>query len=379
MCRKGADVVATASHRGAGMSGKELQENRCAEGDGANGSWGSAESLRAISTWSLFVLALIGVCGVLYLARDILLPIVAAFVVGVMLSPAARRLEALHVPRALGALLIVSVVALIFASVVTLILPRVSELTEGLPGLTASLKEKLHVFDRLASFWQRLTQSVGNHPNESGALPLPSLSWLPTTISVVLPSITEFFFFLVVLLLFIAKWPELRRALVMTFATRDSRLTVLKILNEIEAGLASYLLIVSLINLAVGALAAGVCRLTGMPHAIGFGALAATLNFIPIIGPAATFLVFLLVGVVTAPALGQGLLPAAGFTLLIVVEGQFVTPTIIGRHLELNALAVLLSLAFWTWLWGPMGAFLSSPILMVALILKQRLHGDEER
>jgi len=119
MCRKGADVVATASHRGAGMSGKELQENRSAEGDGANGSWGSAESLRAISTWSLFVLALIGVGGVLYLARDILLPIVAAFVVGVMLSPAARRLEALHVPRALAALLIVSVVALIFASVVT--------------------------------------------------------------------------------------------------------------------------------------------------------------------------------------------------------------------------------------------------------------------
>jgi predicted PurR-regulated permease PerM len=51
---------------------------------------------------------------------------------------------------------------------------------------------------------------------------------------------------------------------------------------------------------------------------------------------------------------------------------------IIGRHLELNALGVLLSLAFWTWLWGPMGAFLSSPILMVALILKQRLYVDED-
>jgi predicted PurR-regulated permease PerM len=55
-----------------------------------------------------------------------------------------------------------------------------------------------------------------------------------------------------------------------------------------------------------------------------------------------------------------------------------VTPTIIGRQLELNALAVLLSLAFWTWLWGPIGAVLSSPILMVVLILKQRLYVDEE-
>ena len=365
------------------MSGKELGEGRReqadASGDDINWSWDSAESLQAISTWSLFILALIGVGWVLYVARDILLPIVAAFVVGVMLSPAARRLEAFHVPRALAAVGIVCVVALIFAFIVTLIFPRVSELTEGLPGLAASLKEKLHVFDGLAGFWQRLTQSMGNHRSESVALPAPSISWLPTTISVVLPSISEFFFFLVVLLLFITKWPDLRRTLVMTFATRDSRLTVLKILNEIEAGLASYLLIVSLINLAVGALAAGVCRLTGMPHAIGFGAMAATLNFIPIIGPVATFLVFLLVGVVTAPALGQGLLPAAGFTLLIVVEGHFVTPTIIGRHLELNALAVLLSLAFWTWLWGPMGAFLSTPILIVALILRQRLYVDEER
>ena len=165
----------------------------------------------------------------------------------------------------------------------------------------------------------------------------------------------------------------------MTFASHESRLTVLKILNDIESGLANYLLIVTLINVSVGAITGVICALTGMPNAIGFGALAAVLNFVPIIGPIATFVVVVLVGVVTAPTLALGLLPAAGFTLLIVVEGQFVTPTIIGRHLELNALAVLLSLAFWTWLWGPMGAFLSSPLLMVALILKQRLYEDEER
>ena len=164
----------------------------------------------------------------------------------------------------------------------------------------------------------------------------------------------------------------------MTFASRNSRLTVLKILNEIEAGLARYLLTVTLINLSVGAITGVICSLTRTPNAIGFGALAATLNFIPVVGPMATFVVLVLVGVVTAPTLAQGLLPAAGFTLLIVVEGQFVTPTIIGRQLELNALAVLLSLAFWTWLWGPIGAVLSSPILMVALILKQRLYVEEE-
>ena len=335
--------------------------------------------LRQLSTWSLAILATIAVGFVLYLAREIFLPVVAAFVVGIMLGPAARRLEALRVPRPLAALLLVAGVTLIVAFVILLIVPKVSELTSGLPDIAASLKEKLHVFDGLVHTWRRFTQMIGEPPkSDEIALPLPGISWVPSTISILLPPITGFLFFLVVLLLFIGAWPDLRRALVMRFASRDSRLTVLKMLNEIEAGLANYLLIVTLINVGVGVLTGLICELTGMPNAIGFGALAAALNFIPIIGPIANFVILLVVGLVTAPTLALGLLPAAGFAVLIVVEGQFVTPTIIGRHLELNALAVLLSLAFWTWLWGPMGAFLSSPILMVALIVNQRLYVDED-
>ena len=75
---------------------------------------------------------------------------VAAFVVGIMLGPAAQRLEALHVPRPLAAILLVASVTLILALVILLIFPRVSELTSGLPGMIASLKEKLHVFDGLS-------------------------------------------------------------------------------------------------------------------------------------------------------------------------------------------------------------------------------------
>ncbi len=307
------------------------------------------------------------------------MPVVAAFVVGIMLGPAARRLEALHVPRPLVALLMVASVTLIIAFVILLIFPRVSELANGLPGMVASLKEKLHVFDSLIAAWRRFSAVIGEAPSSDGvAIPIPGISWVPSTISILLPPITGFLFFLVVLLLVISEWPDLRRGLVMTFASRDSRLTTLKILNEIESGLANYLLIVSLINVGVGTMAGIICWLTGMPNAIGFGALAATLNFIPIVGPIAMFVVLLVVGVVAEPTFLLGLLPAAGFLMVITVEGQFLTPMIIGRHLELNALAVLLSLAFWTWLWGPMGAFLSSPILMVALILRQRLYVDED-
>lgn len=113
--------------------------------------------------------------------------------------------------------------------------------------------------------------------------------------------------------------------------------------------------------------------LPAMPNPAGLGALAATLNFIPIIGPIAMFAVLVVVGLVAFPTISGGLLAALAFGGITFLEGHFVTPTIIGRRLALNALAVLLALAFWTWLWGPMGAFLSSPLLIVALILKEHL------
>ena len=154
-------------------------------------------------------------------------------------------------------------VTLIITLVILLIVPRVSELTNGLPGIVSSLKEKLHVFDGVLQTWRRVTSTVTETPKgDAVALPLPGISWAPWTISILLPPITGFLFFLVVLLLFIGAWPDLRRALVMTFASRDLRLTVLKILNEIEAGLANYLLIVTLINICVGVLTGVICALT---------------------------------------------------------------------------------------------------------------------
>jgi predicted PurR-regulated permease PerM len=161
--------------------------------------------------------------------------------------------------------------------------------------------------------------------------------------------------------------------MIMTFGDRDARLRTLRILNEIEVHLGNYLLTVTVINVGVGIAAGIVCALTGMPNPAGLGALAATLNFIPIIGPVAMFVVLAVVGLVTFPTIGGGLMAALAFGGVTFMEGHFVTPTIIGRRLELNALAVFIALAFWTWLWGPMGAFLSSPLLIVALILKEHL------
>ena len=128
-----------------------------------------------------------------------------------------------------------------------------------------------------------------------------------------------------------------------------------------------------MINVGVGVVTGVICAVTSMPNPAGLGALAATLNFIPIIGPVAMFAVLIMVGIVAFSTIGAALIAPLAFAVMTFLEGHFITPTIVGRRLELNALAVFIALAFWTWLWGPMGAFLSSPLLIVALIIKEHL------
>ncbi len=326
-----------------------------------------------VVAFALVALLVIAVVTVLYFAKAFFLPVATAFVVGTMLSPAAGYLERHRIPRSVSAVLIVIAACAGLAFIVGLIASPVMEWSTRLPELGALLKEKMHLFDRPLALWQQLQGLLGGSELPSGSFQMPKFEWVQPTFEFLSPTFTEFLLFAATLILFIASWRDLRRALIMTFADRDTRLRTLRILNEIEGSLGGYLLMVTAINLGVGAATGIICAATGMPNPAGLGALAATLNFFPIIGPVATFVVLTAVGVMSFPTLSAGLMAPLAFVGLTFLEGHFVTPTIIGRRLELNALAVLMALAFWTWLWGPMGGFLSSPILIVGLILKEHL------
>lgn len=322
--------------------------------------------------FALVVLLVICVVAVLYVAKAFFLPVVMAFVVGTMLSPAANFLERYRIPRSVAAVAIVATVGAAIVFMVGLISSPLMEWSTRLPELGSQLKDKLHVFDPLLRLWQDLQSMVGAAGTFS-TLQMPKFDWLQPTLEFLSPTFTEFLLFFATLVLFIASWRDLRRALIMNFGGHEARLRTLRILNEIEVQLGSYLLTVTVINTGVGIGTGVVCALTHMPNPAGLGALAATLNYIPIIGPVAMFVVLTVVGVIALPSIGAGLIAPLAFVGIAFLEGHFVTPTIIGRRLELNALAVFMALAFWAWLWGPMGAFLSSPLLIVALILKEHL------
>lgn len=322
----------------------------------------------------LVALLFITVIAVLYVAKAFFLPIVTAFIVGTMLSPAANFLEKRHIPRSFSAVLIVTAACAGFAFIVGLISSPLMEWTTRLPELGERLKDKLHLFDRPMALWHQLQSMVGITDSLSTTqFQVPKIDWVQPTVEFLSPTFTEFLLFFATLVLFIASWKGLRRALVMNFADHEWRLRILRILNAIEVSLGDYLLTVTMINFGVGIGTGIVCAIAGMPNPAGLGALAATLNFFPIIGPVAMVVILAAVGILTSSTLGSGLIAALAFIGITFLEGHFVTPTIIGRRLQLNALAVFMALAFWTWLWGPMGGFLASPLLIVALILKEYL------
>ena len=322
--------------------------------------------------FALIALLIICIVAVLWAAKAFFLPVVMAFVVGTMLSPAASFLERFRIPRSVGAVLIVIAVGAGAAFMVGLVSSPLMEWSTRLPENAARLKDKLHVFDRPLALWQELQSMVGGSDTLS-TFQMPKFDWVQPTIEFLSPTFTEFLLFFATLILFIASWRDLRRTLILIFADHEARLRMLRILNEIEIHLGNYLLTVTLINTGVGILTGIACAIAHMPNPAGLGALAATLNFIPIIGPVAMFAILVGVGIVALPSLSAGLIAPLAFVAIAFLEGHFVTPTIIGRRLSLNALAVFLALAFWTWLWGPMGAFLSSPLLIVGLILKEHL------
>jgi predicted PurR-regulated permease PerM len=325
--------------------------------------------------FALVGLLIISIVAVLFLAKAFLLPVVMAFVVGTMLSPAANLLERYRMPRGLAAVLIVGTLGSAIAFLVGLIASPVLDWSTRLPELAARLKDRLHVFDYPLALWRQMQHFLGGTDFLS-SWHMPNMDWVKPTIEFLTPTFTEFLLFFATLVLFVASWRELRRALILNFSDRQTRLQTLRILNEIEIQLGRYLLTVTMINTGVGIATAFVCMLTGMPSPGGLGALAGALNFIPIIGPIATFVVLMTVGIISFPTLGDGLLASLAFACIAFLEGHFITPTIIGRRLALNALAVFLAIAFWTWLWGPMGAFLASPLLIVGLILKEHLIQD---
>jgi predicted PurR-regulated permease PerM len=145
------------------------------------------------------------------------------------------------------------------------------------------------------------------------------------------------------------------------------------ITNQIQSDISAYLVIITVMNAALGVTMALVTWMAGLGDPILWGAVAFFLNYVPILGPTLAFSIFLLAGLLTVEPLWQALLPAAIYLGLHVIEGETLTPTLLARRFTLNPVLVMFSLVFWYWMWGIPGAILAMPMLAIAKIICDRV------
>jgi predicted PurR-regulated permease PerM len=148
-------------------------------------------------------------------------------------------------------------------------------------------------------------------------------------------------------------------------------------LTDIEHQVSLYLSTQTLINAGLGTVVALVLWGMGVPNPGLWGLMVALANFIPFFGFIIAVSVLMMVSMLSFDSFWTALVPPGAYAALKITEGNFISPNILGRSLTLNPLVIILSLLFWGWLWGPVGALLSVPILVIAKTVcehVERLH-----
>ena len=313
----------------------------------------------------------------LYIGRAILLPIFAAAIIALTLAPLIKAAQRRGIPAWVSGFIIVALALAALGLAATALAGPVSQWIKRAPEIGSTIQQRLSVLERpLAGLHELQTALFGSDKGVLGDASASNIV-LPV-VAFVTPAAGEVLLFFGVLLFFLIGQIELRSSVVSMFGNRDTKLRFLKIMRDIERNLAGYLTVVTIINAAIGTIVALGTLLIGFPNPVIFGVLAGVLNYVPYVGPGIMVVVLFGVGLVSFPSIGHALIAPLGLIALTTVEGHLITPTIVGRRLTLNPLLVLLALAFWTWMWGPFGAFLAVPLSIVGLVVFNHLLPDED-
>jgi predicted PurR-regulated permease PerM len=312
------------------------------------------------------------------LARVLLLPVISALVVATMLGPISSRAARHHIPHWLFATLAVALLVILINLAIVLLSAPVIEWIGKAPQIASTIRNKLQILERPIAALRDLQNVISHGKGDDSGLAINIANFIQPAFSLLTPAIGELVLFFGTLFFFLVGGPGLRAYLVLLSLNRDARLRTLRILDDIEHSLTRYLGTVSIVNMAVGLITAIAVYLMGFPNPVLWGVLAFVFNYLPYIGPAVMVFVLFCVGLVIFPSLVYALIAPIFFAALTTIEGHFVTPNVVGRNLSLRPSMVFLALAFWTWLWGPIGAFLATPILIIGLVVSKHFLPEEE-
>ena len=335
------------------------------------------EELRLIS--ALVVLIGVGLFlalpFVLSIGSVVFLPIAAALVLTVILSPLADSLARLGLPNTLASVIALLILLGGVVLALALILQPALTLVEQIPKLIDTVGKRFGELQDQFQWIARINERLAAMGDKSGTrevvLAEPSLL---ETVAFATPSVViEFIITLLMTFFMVEARVRLRQRLLFGRASFGTSIKAARALREVQERVASYILTVAMINAGVGLVAGLGAWALGLPAPIMWGGIAMLMNFVPYIGPMMMIGLTALFGIGTADTLVLGLLPAVCYLGLHTVEANVVTPSILGARFTMNPVMILIALSYFTWIWGVLGALLSVPILLILTALFDHL------
>ncbi len=329
-------------------------------------------------TFFLGGLFALGILAALYVASSVILPVVFALVLNLLLQPGVRLLGRLHLPRAVGALLaVLLVIGAIVGLVAALSVPAATwaeRLPEGIPRLEAHLQVMKGPIQALQKVIQQAEQVADAPPSRGSIVSVRRDLGITGALFAGTRSVLDGLFTTVLVLYFLLVAGNIfLRRIVEILPTFSNKRQAVDISQQIQEDISAYLVTITAMNAAVGVTTAVAMYLCGLGDPLLWGTTAFLLNYIPILGPLFGVCIFVLVGMLSFESLWWALLPPALYFGIHLVEGESLTPMLLARRFTLNPVLIILSLVFWFWMWGMLGAILAVPMLAILKIISDRL------
>ena len=314
----------------------------------------------------------------LYTAAAFFMPLVLSLLLALTLSPLVRFMHRKGMGEGIAAGLVILVLSLGIGGTFAALSSPFFALVDDAPQIAEKVRTRFEELrqpietvtevaeqvDDATGGGESVQQVVVQQPGILSQVAGSALSIVTTTVIVI-----------ILTLFLLASGDHFSEQIVKSFGTLKDKKRALRTVRDIESEISRYLLTITVINAALGVAVGVAMWLLGMPTPLLFGVMAALLNFLPYVGSLIGIAVVAMVGLVTFPTIGAALLPPLAYFACTAVEGQFITPTIVGRRLRINTVAVFVAVAFWSFLWSIPGALMAVPILVFLKVLCDNVDG----
>lgn len=332
------------------------------------------DRLLAALTLSMGLGLLLALPFALKAGAEFFLPVTAALVIAVALVPVLEWLERHRLPAPLASFVcVIAFLTIANVALAAIVVPAVEffrQFPERIGRIRMNLQPALDLYITLQKSIDktamRLAIGSARHAASNAAQTQVPPSSLVELIATAAPAIIiQIFFGALVVFFFLSGWTRLRRRTITSRSSFDGAMATARVIQDVVDDVSSYLGTITVINVSLGLVVAGLLAMFGMPYPLMWGGIVALLNYVPYFGPIVASLLIGIGGLMTFENSWVALTPAAIMVVTHLIESNLVTPMIVGHRLTINPIMILISLSFWSWVWGTAGALLAVPLLII--------------